>query len=130
MSDFARLTKLVPLAILLTLALFFQSLVMSEHGRAASIGIGDAYHTVVICADGELKNIAIDSDGNPVDRDIEIPHCASCLAGELIVLDHPAAEYEPVIRNTVSNISFNLHACPEASNVPDHPNCLDPPRLI
>jgi len=129
MKTFVRLSGLLPLAVLLSFGLLIQSLVMSQHARAASMDLGGSYHTIVICADGELRSITVNDTGEPVKHNIDIPHCALCLAGEHFVFEHRTPQPDPAFGYADGQRFFNRDFFLVTTNEPDHPNCLDPPKV-
>ena len=127
MRTFVHIARLLPMALLLTVALVVQAFVMVQHGRAMGFSPTADLQKVIICADGELKEVIVDSRGVPVEGPHSDTICPFCLAGE----DHfPAlASTGTVLISELDDgrlLPSNIKPAND-DNTPDQRNCLDPP---
>lgn len=118
------------MALLLTFALFVQAFVMSQHGRANVITPLTDLQSVIICADGELREVFVDEHRTPDEGHNFGSTCPFCLAGE----DHVPAFASPGTAH-VSLIDDGrlqpVNVKPANNdNTPEQRNCLDPPLAL
>ncbi|MEM9333101.1 MAG: hypothetical protein AAGA53_17395 [Pseudomonadota bacterium] len=130
MSNLVRLSRLMPLAVFLTMSLMIQALVVTQHGHAAHGGHQDAYQSVIICADGELKEILVDAHGLPVEHGEAGSSCPMCLAaGKLFLQSAELPSLRAYFAQGQKLLPQNAYHGPR-SRQPDRLSCLDPPTFI
>ncbi len=130
MRSFAQLTRILPLALLLTFSVLSQALSMSHHGHASGQVHSGELQTIVICTDGEFREITVDVNGEPIEEGGSFPHCPLCLASGIYYLEAafqlfllaPGMAEEKLL--PVASYSKPI------SREPDALNCLDPPHTI
>ncbi|MEM9278403.1 MAG: hypothetical protein AAGA76_07500 [Pseudomonadota bacterium] len=127
MKTFACISRLLPLALMLSLGLVMQAFVMSHHGHAAGSGNTGDYQTIIICSDGEFREILIDANGDPVDGTGGVPHCPFCLAAEKLFLQASDLAYGFSLDITREQLLPAASYREKVSREPDTLNCLDPP---
>ena len=126
MNLFLNIARMLPMAILIAFAMASQTVAMSHHGAEHDSA---SQLFVTICADGELKVVAIGEDGSPSEHQHQEPNCPLCVLSKVFgslpqhIVQNPARYAKAV--------SFSEHA--KRSKVqelrPDNLQCLDPPRV-
>lgn len=123
MIRISDIVKLMPLALSLAIAIILQSLLLTSHGLADQ----NDHDRIVICANGELKEVSLETGQDAVDDVHKGIHCPLCTASGLLFLVEPEAEFSPVRYSVTLAFNANGRSPQHNSNKPDHPNCLDPP---
>ncbi len=126
MRMFFDIARMLPAVILLTFAVVGQSFAMSYTGTADHSD-GLSKFTYVICADGQLKTLTVDTDDIPHEHHHSDIHCPLCVLGKTLAV-HTAAAEPLLVRYPVDfRYSANLKAAQVHDLCPDALNCLDPP---
>ena len=130
MKGFIRISKLVPLALLLVSSVLVQALIVGQHSYARYLVAESEFGAIVICSNGKLVEIVIDANGNPVDKDSGRHDCALCTNGGHFHVNGNGADFAVLARNfTVNNLLIGQYKRP-TSRKPDTINCLDPPSVV
>ena len=125
MNLFLNITRVLPLAILLALAIISQTVAMAHHGVEHSSA---SQFLVTICADGEVKTVVLDQDGTPSERRHEQTQCPFCILGKVFgPVQHPTFQGPARYAKSVSGATHLNHSKVEELR-PDSLHCLDPRR--
>lgn len=127
MRLFFNIARLAPAVILLTFAVIGQAFAMS-HGMFSNHHGDQTSFSYVICADGELKSVKLDSNGQPIEHEHSDFHCPLCVLSNGFVLSAETPSYLPC--RTASKVEFlNLAAVHQVQDLrPDTLHGQDPPR--
>ena len=130
MRSIALLTRILPLALLLTISVLSQALSMNHHGHASGLIHSGELQTIIICTDGEFREITVDAHGEPVEEGDRLPHCPLCLASGIYYLQ-AAVQLFLLAPNVPAEklLPVASYSKPK-SREPDTLNCLDPPHTI
>lgn len=124
----AQIARILPLALLLCLSVAVQALVMSKPGHAGAPSAFGDFHTMILCAEGKLREVTIDANGDPVeDKHDRSNHCPICLAGGKLFVQQPAFVIEQITRSVRALEFSNAATAAPVSSKPDRLDCLDPP---
>jgi len=126
MKLFFDISRLMPAVILLTFAVVGQSFAVS-HGGVAKSHATEHEVAYVICADGELKTVTLDQNGEPTGQHHDGIHCPLCILGASLALP-PVSEKSVLVRHAYLVEYSRSDAVIQVREVrPDILHCLDPP---
>jgi hypothetical protein len=120
-------------ALIMTLSLVIQGIMMSLHGPAMAMNAyskSGATITAVLCTGAGQRQITLDQDGNIVE-DADLPKamvsCPLCLAASNVVLALP--DIQSIVLAPITKDVFEHPPVfsPTSDRRPDSLNCLDPP---
>ncbi|MEM8651313.1 MAG: hypothetical protein AAGF54_12345 [Pseudomonadota bacterium] len=130
MRSIARITRILPLALLLTISVLSQALFMSHHDHASGHVHSGELQTIVICTDGEFREIAVDANGEPIEEGGSLPHCPLCLASGIYYLEAAVQLFLLAPGMAEEKLLPVASYSKPTSREPDTLNCLDPPHTI
>lgn len=109
----------------LALLLVAQSLAMASHANARSADNHLSVNLVVICVDGELRQVSF--DGRTNSQYPFAPHCPECITAISKALPTKTEIQSPVLFAVPAVFSVSTADQNNRTNRPKQVNCLGPP---